>query len=70
MGPDFDKFIAFTEFIPKSFLTVITTNRTFGDSLQQKIPSFPRHTMLIADEVHNLGAKKLLSASPTQYHFV
>lgn len=49
------------------FLTVITTNSTFaGAPFQKRLRYFPQeHTLLIADEVHNLGATKLSTTLPT-----
>ena len=66
----------------KSLFVVITTNATFGSKVfQSRLSSFPEKSMLIADEVHNLGAsdlrKKLpelirfrlgLSATPERHH--
>ncbi len=49
------------------FLCVITTNSTFtGREFQSKLEYFPPNTMLIADEVHNLGAKKIRKLLPTK----
>lgn len=48
----------------REFIAVITTNKTFSEALQGKLPHFPNQTMLIADEVHNLGSEKLLSSLP------
>jgi len=49
----------------KGFLTVITTNATFTkETFQTKLKYFPKKTLLIADEVHNLGAKHLREALP------
>jgi len=48
-------------------LCVITTNATFaGDRFQRNIKHFPKRTLLIADECHNLGAKRLLSLLPEE----
>ena len=50
---------------PKSFLCVLTTNATFAsEDFQQRLRFFPPKTMLIADEVHNLGAQRLSAALP------
>ena len=47
------------------FLTIITTNSTFTKShFQNQLPLLPRGTILIVDEVHNLGASKLRTALP------
>ena len=52
------------------FVCVITTNSTFAsDSFQSKLPYFPRKTMIIADEVHNLGASHLRSVLPEAVRF-
>lgn len=48
-----------------SFLCVVTTNTTFASSgFQNQLQHFPKRTLLIADEVHNLGAEKLRRALP------
>jgi len=50
---------------PKAFLCVVTTNKTFAtDAFQQRIQYFPRKTMLIVDEVHNIGSSGLASRLP------
>jgi DNA phosphorothioation system restriction enzyme len=50
---------------PTAFLCVLSTNATFAsDVFQQRVRYFPSKTMLIADEVHNLGATKLATALP------
>jgi DNA phosphorothioation system restriction enzyme len=47
------------------FLSVITTNATFSSpAFQQVLQSFPAETLLIADEVHNMGARRLFSSLP------
>lgn len=47
------------------FLSVIVTNSTFAsEAFQAKLRFFPLMTMLIADEVHNLGARKLRKSLP------
>lgn len=47
-------------------LVVITTNTTFSlDAFQSCILYFPKKTLLIADEVHNLGSTNLLNSLPT-----
>jgi DNA phosphorothioation system restriction enzyme len=53
----------------KRLVSFITTNKTFSESFQGKIPYFPRRTLIIADEVHNLGARKLLSSLPDSVPF-
>lgn len=46
-------------------LLVLTTNRSFADEFfQKKIPHFPKNTVLVADEAHNLGAKDLRTKLP------
>jgi DNA phosphorothioation system restriction enzyme len=64
-----------------AFLTIITTNATLmSDSLQSQLRYFPEKTLIIGDEVHNLGAPRLgqslprniglrlaLSATPERY---
>ena len=65
----------------RAFLTIITTNATLmSDSLQSQLRYFPEKTLIIGDEVHNLGAPRLgqslprniglrlaLSATPERY---
>jgi DNA phosphorothioation system restriction enzyme len=47
------------------FVTVITTNATLmGQGLQSQLPHFPKRTLIVGDEVHNLGARKLESSLP------
>lgn len=49
-----------------SFLCVITTNATFaGNAFQKLLRVFPKKTLLIADEVHNLGATYWSSQLPS-----
>ena len=49
-----------------TFFAVITSNATFaGDSFQSQLRHFPRNSLLIADEVHNLGAARLRARLPT-----
>jgi DNA phosphorothioation system restriction enzyme len=46
-------------------ICVIATNATFsGDAFQQRLRYFPDKTVLVADEVHNLGAERLSAALP------
>jgi DNA phosphorothioation system restriction enzyme len=50
---------------PRSFLCVITTNSSFcSQAFQQRLRYFPAKTLLIADEVHNLGAPKNAASLP------
>lgn len=52
------------------FVCVITTNSTFSsEAFQQKLAHCPQKTLLIADEVHNLGAKKLRKRLPESVPF-
>ncbi len=47
------------------FLTVITTNATLmSQGLQTQLGSFPKKTLLIGDEAHNLGAARLMFSLP------
>lgn len=47
------------------FLTVITTNATLiSSSLQSQLPYFPEKTLIVGDEAHNLGARRLESSLP------
>ena len=47
------------------FLCVITTNATFAaETFQVLIPKFPMATVLVVDEVHNLGAERLRRVLP------
>jgi DNA phosphorothioation system restriction enzyme len=49
----------------KPFLTVITTNSTLiSTALQSLLPDFPRETLIVGDEAHNLGARKLEESLP------
>ncbi len=48
-----------------AFLTIITTNATLmGDSLRSQLRYFPEKTLIIGDEVHNLGAPRLGQSLP------
>ena len=48
-----------------TFLTIITTNATLmGDSLRSQLRYFPEKTLIIGDEVHNLGAPRLGQSLP------
>lgn len=47
------------------FLTIITTNATLmGDGLRSQLRYFPEKTLIIGDEVHNLGAPRLGQSLP------
>ncbi|MFS8119918.1 MAG: DEAD/DEAH box helicase family protein, partial [Microcoleus sp.] len=49
----------------RAFLTIITTNATLmGDSLRSQLRYFPEKTLIIGDEVHNLGAPRLGQSLP------
>lgn len=49
------------------FLSVITTNSTLmGDGFQSQLPYFPPKTLIVGDEVHNLGTVKLEESLPVQ----
>ena len=49
----------------RPLLSVIVTNKTFADDLfQSLLARFPPRSLIIADEVHNLGAKNLRRALP------
>jgi len=49
----------------RAFLTIITTNATLmSDSLQSQLRYFPEKTLIIGDEVHNLGAPRLGQSLP------
>ncbi|KVO85275.1 helicase [Burkholderia ubonensis] len=49
----------------RTFLTVITTNSTFSSqAFQSRLRYFPRTTMIVGDEVHNLGAETLAGSLP------
>ena len=48
------------------FVCVIVTNATFGsDGFQQRLKYFPSKTLLVVDEVHNVGAEHLSKALPS-----
>src|SRR5262249_25808155 len=50
---------------PDRPLTLITTNATFsGEAFQAKVKHLPPLTLLVADEVHNLGAGQIRSLLP------
>ncbi|MBD1850956.1 DNA phosphorothioation system restriction enzyme [Cyanobacteria bacterium FACHB-502] len=47
------------------FLCVITTNATLmGQGLQSQLPFFPKKTLIVGDEAHNLGAQRLEASLP------
>lgn len=47
------------------FVTAITTNATFaGQAFQSTLRFFPRKTLLIGDEAHNLGAQHIVTNLP------
>ncbi|MGK7948643.1 MAG: DNA phosphorothioation system restriction enzyme [Xenococcaceae cyanobacterium] len=47
------------------FLTIITTNSTLiQESFQSQLKFFPAKTLIIGDEVHNLGSAKVESSLP------
>ncbi|MEG4112817.1 MULTISPECIES: DNA phosphorothioation system restriction enzyme [unclassified Microcoleus] len=49
----------------RAFLTIITTNASLmGDSLRSQLRYFPEKTLIIGDEVHNLGAPRLGESLP------
>lgn len=49
----------------RAFLTIITTNATLmGDSLRSQLRYFPEKTLIVGDEVHNLGAPRLEQSLP------
>ena len=66
----------------QTFLTIITTNATLiNQGLQSELKFFPAKTLIIGDEVHNLGSTKVevslprniglrlaLSATPERYY--
>lgn len=47
------------------FLTLLTTNTTLmSQGFQSQLPYFPKKTLLIGDEAHNLGATRLAASLP------
>jgi len=49
----------------QKFLTIITTNSTLiGQGLQSQLRYFPDKTLIVGDEAHNLGAKRLVESLP------
>lgn len=52
------------------FVTAITTNATFASQTFQSIVRyFPRKTLLVGDEAHNLGARHILNSLPSNIPF-
>ncbi len=48
------------------FLTVITTNATLiSPSFQSQLAHFPQGTLIVGDEAHNLGARRLAESLPS-----
>jgi DNA phosphorothioation system restriction enzyme len=51
--------------VDRTFATVITTNATFiSERLQSQINFFPAKTLIVGDEVHNLGSERLEASLP------
>jgi DNA phosphorothioation system restriction enzyme len=51
--------------VDRYFATIITTNSTFiSDSFQSQINFFPTKTLVVGDEVHNLGSERLEACLP------
>lgn len=49
----------------QKFLTIITTNATLiGQGLQSQLRYLPERTLIVGDEAHNLGAKRLVESLP------
>ncbi|HBC41929.1 MAG TPA: DNA phosphorothioation system restriction enzyme [Pseudanabaena sp.] len=49
----------------QKFLTVITTNATLiGQGLQTQLRYFPEKTLIVGDEAHNLGSRRLVESLP------
>ncbi|MFM7602307.1 MAG: DNA phosphorothioation system restriction enzyme [Pseudanabaena sp.] len=49
----------------QKFLTVITTNATLiGQGLQSQLRYLPEKTLIVGDEAHNLGARRLVESLP------
>jgi DNA phosphorothioation system restriction enzyme len=49
----------------KQFLTVVTTNATLmSPALQSLLLNFPRETLIVGDEAHNLGSRQLEKSLP------
>jgi superfamily II DNA or RNA helicase len=56
---------------PEQFVSVITTNATFsGDKFQDLLRQFPsEETVLVVDEVHNIGAEKYVNTLPEKINW-
>ncbi len=50
------------------FIAVITTNDSFIGALQSKLKYFPNKSLLIADEVHNVGAERIRQGLPDNFN--
>lgn len=49
----------------QKFLTVITTNATLiGQGLQSQLRYLPEKTLIVGDEAHNLGSRRLVESLP------
>jgi DNA phosphorothioation system restriction enzyme len=49
----------------QKFLTVITTNATMiGQGLQSQLRYLPEKTLIVVDEAHNLGSRRLVESLP------
>jgi DNA phosphorothioation system restriction enzyme len=49
----------------QAFLTIITTNATLiNQGLQSQLPYLPEKTLIVGDEAHNLGARRLEASLP------
>ena len=49
----------------QKFLTIITTNATLiGQGLQSQLRYFPEKTLIVGDEAHNLGSRRLVESLP------
>ncbi|WP_324282873.1 DNA phosphorothioation system restriction enzyme [Cyanobacterium aponinum UTEX 3221] len=49
----------------QNFLTIITTNSTFiSERFQSQLPFFPKKTLIVGDEAHNLGSPRFVSCLP------
>lgn len=54
----------------RQLLSIIVTNKTFADDLfQNLLTRLPERSLIIADEVHNLGARSLRTALPAHIHY-
>lgn len=50
--------------IPKSFIVITTYASFVKDKFFKQLSSFPKDTLLIADEAHNIGSKSVLEKLP------